>query len=770
MTLSFDSSAPLPPALCFEDFASRLRDRFLTTPLTRIPRHREPPFSSGFNSSWEVSGMAVKHLVENVRDIALVGHRAAGKTSLADALLFEAHAVPRMGSVDDGTSVSDTDDEEHKHHFTIDTHVLHADHDGKHLNILDAPGYPDFIGAAIEALSAVETAVVVVSAVNGIEVNTRRMFTEAEHRGLSRVIVINKLDVEKTDLPALIERIRSALGNACVMFNVPDQVGPGFSKVHNVLHPDGQAPQSCPVDVVAMRSQLLDAVIEADDTLMEKYLLEGHVSDAELDAAVPIALGTGTLIPIFCTSAKKDIGVKELLDALSRYGLSPEFSRKRLSHFQIGSNGHTHPVEPTEQCEFLGQVFKVVNDKFVGHLSFIRVMSGTISHNHNVVNLRNGLTIRVGHLLETQGKEHTQVHEAGPGDIVAIAKVEGLEIGDTIAYTANAPQLPPPTFPTPMFGLAIEPKQRGDEQKISTALHKLAEEDPTMKVLHDPQTHELVISGVSQLHLDVIRDRLKARFGVEVLAKEPKIPYRETIQGESAADYRHKKQTGGRGQFAEVHLRLYPLPREITTQAQCEEQFANKSRFEKLRSVHYDPSFNFAFLDHTVGGSIPGNFMPAIEKGIKELMERGALAGNRMQDMAVEVHFGKYHEVDSSEAAFKIAGRLAFKKAFLAAMPTLLEPIVKLEITVPARFTGAVLGDLATRRAHVENQETLPGDLAVIFARAPLGEVTKYAAQLGGMSQGQGSYSMEISHYDMVPANVRQQIVSRAVMAKDEEE
>lgn len=714
--------------------------------------------------------MAVKHLVENVRDIALVGHRAAGKTSLADALLFEAHAVPRMGSVDDGTSVSDTDDEEHKHHFTIDTHVLHADHEGKHLNILDAPGYPDFIGAAIEALTAVETAVVVVSAVNGIEVNTRRMFQEAERRGLSRAIVINKLDAEKIEFAALVDNIKATFGKACVLFNVPDQVGPDFSKVFSVLHPEGKAPATCPVDVNAMRSQLLDAVVEADDTLMEKYLTDGNVSDAELDAAVPIALGTGTLIPIFCTSAKKDVGVKELLEAMARYGLSPEFSRKRLCHLQIGANGHMHPVEPTEQCEFLGQVFKVVNDKFVGHLSFIRVMSGKLQHNHNVVNLRSGATLRVGHLLETQGKEHTQVHEAGPGDIVAIAKVEGLDIGDTIAYIANAPQLPPPTFPTPMFGLAIEPKNRGDEQKISMALHKLAEEDPTMRVVHDNQTHELVISGVSQLHLDVIRERLKGRFGVEVISKEPKIPYRETIQGEAAADYRHKKQTGGRGQFAEVHLRLYPLSREITNEAQCGEQFANKCKFEKLRNFHYDPALNFCFIDHTVGGSIPNNFMPAIEKGIKELMERGALAGYRMQDMAVEVHFGKYHEVDSSEAAFKIAGRLAFKKAFLAAMPTLLEPIVKMEITVPAKFTGAVLGDLATRRAHVENQDSLPGDLAVIFARAPLGEVTKYAAQLGGMSQGQGSYSMELSHYEMVPANVRQQIVSRAVLAKDEEE
>ena len=714
--------------------------------------------------------MPVKHLVENVRDIALVGHRAAGKTSLADALLFEAHAVDRMGSVDDGTSVSDSDDEEHKHHFSIDTHVLHADHDGKHLNILDAPGSPDFIGAALEALSAVETAVVVVSAVNGVEMNTRRMFHEAGNRGLSRAIVINKLDADNIDLSALVDNIRATLGANCVLFNAPDRVGPGMRDVYGLLDHRVIIPRTCPVDVPACRSRLIDAIVEADEALMEKYLVEGSVTVAELEADISRALDAGTLIPIFCTSAKRDKGVRELLDALSRYGLSPSFARKRLEGLQVGLNGSTHQLEPTEQEEFVGQVFKVVNDKFVGHLSFIRVIAGKIQHNHNVVNLRNGQTLRVGHLLEAQGKQTTQVPEAGPGDIVAIAKVEGLDIGDTIAYTASAPKMPLPSFPTPMFGLAVEPKTRGDEQKIASGLHKIAEEDPTVKVTHDPQTHELVISGVSQLHLDIIRERLKARFGVEVVTKEPKIPYRETIAGEGVGDYRHKKQTGGRGQFAEVHLRIYPLSRDIKTQAQCEAEFANKSRFEKIRSCHYDPAMNFAFIDHIVGGTIPNNFIPAVEKGCKEVMERGALAGYRIQDLAVEVHFGKYHDVDSSEAAFKTAARHAFRKAFAMARPGLLEPIVKLEITVPTKYTGAVLGDLPTKRAHVENQDSLPGDTTVIYARAPLAEVARYAAQLGGLTQGTGSYAIELSHYDAVPAAVQQQIVSRSKVAADEDE
>ena len=714
--------------------------------------------------------MAVKHLVENVRDIALVGHRAAGKTSLADALLYEAHAVDRLGSVDDGTSVADTDEEEHKHHFSIDTHVLHADHDGKHLNILDAPGNPDFIGAALEALSAVETAVVVISAVNGIEVNTRRMFNEATNRGLSRVIVINKLDAEKVDLPALVANIQATFGKNCVLFNVPNAVGPDFNRVFCLLDPPADIPATCPVNTTEARTQLIDAVVSCDETLTDKYLTEGEVSVAELEADVTKALDAGTLIPIFCTSAKKDVGVKELLEALSKYGLSPQFSRKRLTGIEVTSNGTRHQLEPSENEEFVAQVFKVVNDKFVGHLSFVRVIAGKLQHNHNVINLRTGASLRVGHLLEVQGKMTSPVQEAGPGDIVALAKVEGLEIGDTIAYTNHVPSLPPPTFPTPMFGLAVEPKNRGDEQKISAGLQKIASEDPTVKITHDTQTHELVISGVSQLHLDVIRDRLKARFGVEVTTKEPKIPYRETISAEGAGDYRHKKQTGGRGQFAEVHLRIYPLSRDIKTQQQCEAEFANKSRFEKMRSCHYDPAFNFAFIDHIVGGSIPNNFIPAVEKGCKEMLERGVLAGYRIQDCAVEVHFGKYHDVDSSEAAFKIATRQAFKKAFLSARPTLLEPIVKLEITVPSRYTGAVLSDLPTKRAQVENQENLPGDMTVIYARAPLAEVARYAAQLGGMTQGTGSYAMELSHYEMVPPNIQQQIVSKAQLKDEEEE
>jgi elongation factor G len=713
----------------------------------------------------------LKYHESDIRTIALVGHRASGKTSLADALLHKAHAVDRMGNVDDGTSVSDYDDEEHRHHFSIDTSILHLEHEGKFVNLLDAPGYPDFVGAALEALNAVETAAIVISAVNGIEVNTRRMFHEAGKHALTRLIVVNKCDAENVHFPELIAAIQDTFGKKCVLFNVPDGLGSAFKGVVSVLNPPAEVPKGCPVDPKAVRSQLVDAIVECDEAMMEKYLTEGDLSVDELEGAVAKAVDAGTVVPIFCTAGKKEAGVEELLHALAKYSSTPWHAKVRLADYLHAQNGQQRKFdEADEKGEFLGVVFKTVNDKFVGNLSFIRVLSGKLDAAHPLLNVRTGKTARVSQLLMIQGKTNQPVPEAYPGDIIAVAKVEDLHIGDTVAFNKDAPKLPAPEFPKPMFGLAVEPKNRGDEQKISQSLHKIADEDPTFKVTHDPQTHELVINGVSQLHLEVIQSRLKKRYDLEVVTKEPKIPYRETVTAEGSADYRHKKQTGGRGQFGEVHMRIYPLPREIKSQQEVEEQFANKSRFEKMRSVHYDPDFNFAFIDHIVGGTIPNQFLPAVEKGCKEVLEQGAIAGYRMQDLAVEVYFGKYHDVDSSEAAFKTAGRMALRKAVRTARPVLMEPVVKLEVTVPSRFTGAILGDLNTKRGQVENQDSLPGDLAVIMARVPLAEVTKYAAQLGSMTQGQGSYTMDFSHYDVVPPMIQKQIEAKSKLAHEEEE
>jgi elongation factor G len=708
--------------------------------------------------------------VEDIRNIALAGHGASGKTSLADALLFQAKAVDRKGSVDEGTSISDFDDEEHKRRFSIDTSVLHLEHKGKRVNLLDTPGYPDFVGAALGALGAVENVAVVISAANGVQVNTRRMFAEAGRRGLARLLVLNKLDAENVKFDQVRSALRETFGKGCVLFNAPINPGPGLSGVVSVLSPPGPAPAGCPVNLESARSQLMDAIVEADEALMEEYLTEGTVAADKLTAAIPKALAAGTVVPIFCTSAKKGVGIAELLDALVSYTLSPAEGPKRTATKKQGGESAEVPLSPDPAGEFVGQVFKAVTDKFVGNLSFLRVFQGTYSAEQPLVNARTDKSARTGGLFQMQGNKNTSVPNAVPGDIVAVTKVEDLHIGDTVSNHPHPPKMAPFHYPTPMFGLAVQPKARGDEQKISGSLAKIANEDPTFVVTRDAQTHEMVMTGMSQLHLEVVQNRLKRRFDLEVLTREPKIPYRETIQVPGEGNYRHKKQTGGRGQFGEVHLRVFPLPREITNEEQLLEQFANGDRFEKMRSAHYDATHNFAFIDTIVGGTIPNQFIPAVEKGCKELLERGALAGYPIQDVAAEVHFGKYHDVDSSEAAFKTAARVAFKNAFLASRPILLEPIVDLEVTVPSQYTGPILGDLNTKRARIENQDSLPGDLAVIKAKAPLAEVTRYAARLGSITQGQGSYSMEFSHYDQVPGDVQQQIVSKAKLGADEDE
>jgi elongation factor G len=483
----------------------------------------------------------------------------------------------------------------------------------------------------------------------------------------------------------------------------------------------------------------------------------------------PKALAAGSVIPILCTAAKKDkdIGVAELMEFIVKDTPSPKTAVKRKG----AKAGAEVVLEPSETGEFVAQVFKTISDKFVGTLSYFRVLQGKVTPEQPLISLRTGRGGRSSGLLLPQGKATKPVPEAVPGDIIAVAKVEDLHIGDTVALSANAPKLAPPVYPMPMYGLAVEPKARGDEQKISGSLHKIADEDPTFKITRDNQTKELVITGTSQIHLDIVQKRLKARYDLEIITHEPKIAYRETLTSTADAEYQHKKQSGGRGQYGKVHFRVYPLKDlDIKSEADLLEKFANKSKFEKMRSAHYDPAYNFAFIDHIVGGSVPNNFIPAVEKGCKEVLDQGALAGYRMQDVAVELYFGKYHDVDSSEAAFKTAARMCFKKAFREARPVLLEPIVHVEVTLPSKYTGDILKDLNGKRARVEDQDSLPGDLAVIKAIAPLAEMTRYAAQLGSITQGQGSYTMEFSHYDIVPGNVQQQIVSKAKVAEEEEE
>lgn len=701
------------------------------------------------------------HKTEDLRNVALVGHGAAGKTTLADTMLFKAKAVDRRGSVDDGSSFSDFDEEAKKQKHSIDATLLHFEQDGKLVNLVDSPGYPDFIGQALCALNAVETAVIVVNAGHGIEVNTRRLFAEAKKRELARFIVLNKLDADNIDFLGLLEALRKTFGNGVALFNIPVGLGPKFSGVVSVL----DAPEKLPADLACTledaHSMLDEAVAESDDALAEKFLTDGVLSAEELHHHLPSAIAKGAVVPVFCCSAKKDIGVAELMAGLLEFASAPNtLAHRAADGSKLDLNGK--PV---------GQVFKVINDKFVGTMSFVRLFSGRITNDAQVLNARSGKTFKAHGLLQVQGKASKPLAEAVPGDLFAIPKVEDLHIGDTVG-AEGCPMLEQPRFPTPMFGQAVEPKARGDEQKISGSLAKMAEEDPTFRVSRDPQTKEMVITGMSQLHLDTVLHRLKSRNGLEVITHEPKIAYRETVTGNGEGSHRHKKQSGGRGQFAEVHLRVYHLPRDIHSEEQCKKEFMNKQRFPHLREDHcrYDAKHNFAFIDSVVGGTVPNQYIPAVYKGCQELIERGALAGYQLQDVACEVHFGKDHPVDSSEAAFKTAARIAFKNAILAAKAVLLEPIVNLEVTIPSKYVGSILGDLNTKRARVENQDSLPGDLQVIKAKAPLAEVMRYAAQLSSITQGLGSYTMEFSHYDQVPGNVQQQIVAKVGKLKDEDE
>ncbi len=705
-----------------------------------------------------------KYTVADIRNIALVGHTGSGKTSLVDAMLYKAGAVDRLGRVDEGTSVSDFDDEERERQKSIESHVLFCDWNGKRLHILDTPGSPDFVGACFSVLPAVETAVIVIDATVGIQVNTRKVNARAIEQGLARFVVLNKCDLENIDFSAIVEQLREVLGGNCVFLNLPAGLGADFKGVVSVIDPPNDVPANLPLDLQEERSKLVDAAVENDEELMMRYLDGEEIAGEELARAVRTAIAAGALVPVVCTSADSLVGVEELLTALSEFGV-PANGLERYLEKKSDEGVDRVPLECKEDGPPVAWVFKVQTDPFVGKLSYIRVFSGTLESDTTIVNQRTRKAARLAQLLRIQGKQQIAVEKAIAGELVAVAKVEDIGWGDTLGDTGGAVFAKPP-LPEPMFSLAVEPKSRGDEQKISSSLSRITEEDPTFRVFRNTETKELVISGVSELHLDVIRARLKRRFGLEMNVRTPRIAYRETITSKTEGSYRHKKQTGGRGQFAEVHLRLFPLPRG---QKIDPAQFVTKDKFPQARNYNYHEDLNFLFIDSIVGGVIPNQFIPAVEKGVRETMEAGVLAGYTVQDIAVEVFFGKDHPVDSSEAAFKIASSVAFKTAFLNDKPVLLEPIVNLEVVVPVANMGDVMSDLSSRRARIQGSEPIPGGMAVIRAQAPLAEVMEYSRSLGSITGGQGYYTIEPSHYDVVPPHIQQQIIEQAERAKEEQ-
>ncbi|HID76911.1 MAG TPA: elongation factor G [Planctomycetaceae bacterium] len=696
-----------------------------------------------------------KYRVQDIRNVAFCGHGGSGKTTLVDTLLGLTGTVKRPASVDEGTSICDFDEEEKAHKYSIETSVVHFEHGGKWFHVIDTPGYPDFINQTISALRGVDMAAVVINAQAGIEVNTRRVFAEAEKAGVGRMIVISKMDLDNIDFPGLLENIQEVFGSRCVPMNVPLGHGAGFRGVAGTLRLPEDLSGTL-VDAEAIHESLIESIVMGDEEVMERYLEGSAPSDEELARLLKLAVADGSLIPMVCLSTKKGIGLNELLEALVLCGLSPD----QVKRTATGPGDEPVEVQADPAGPLVAQVFKTRIDPFVQKLSFIRVYSGTLTTGSTVPVVGQRKGVKLGQLLRVQASETEPIESAGPGDIVAVAKMEEFRTGTTLGQVT----MPPLPFPTPMVGLAASPKSRGDEAKLSGAVAKVSQEDPTFVVERDAQTKEMVITGMSELHLQIIQERLKRRDKVEMITKEPKIPYRETIQATAEGSYRHKKQTGGRGQFGEVHIRMFPLPAEVDP-----EQYATKERFPSMKEYHYHPDCNFLWIDSIVGGTIPSNFMPAVEKGFLDRIDRGVIAGYRVQNVCVEVYFGKHHPVDSSEQSFRTAASMVFRNVFMEARPALLEPIVKMAVTVPADAVGDINSDLSGRRGRVLGMDSAGGGMQTITAEVPLAEVTTYARSLSSITGGQGSYTLEFTRYDVVPGNIQQEIIRAAKLEEEEE-
>ncbi|MCC6320379.1 MAG: elongation factor G [Phycisphaerales bacterium] len=683
--------------------------------------------------------MAVQS-VSDIRNICLVGHSGSGKTTLTERLLFATGAIKRMGTVEEGNTVSDWTDEERHHKHSLQPAVAHFNYEGHDVNVIDTPGLADFIGHSIACLPAVETVAVVVDAVKGIENVTRRMMTVAADRKLPRMIVVNKIEHPEADLEMLVAQLRDSFGPICLPINLPT---PDRKDVINVFEHDGSDAKGDKTEFGSVHDahkQIVEQVIEVDEDLTMQYLESGEAGSfdgTKLHAAFERCLDEGHLVPICFCSAKGGAGIDDLLHVFATLCPSPDevHPSEFLKRGEDQTADSDYRPDPEPHRPLIAHVFKVTTDPFVGKLGMFRVHQGIVRHKQDLLIDDQKNPIRIGHMFRLQGKEHVEVHELGPGQIGAVAKIDQLRFNSVLheSHDADYVRVKPLPMPRPMFGLAVELKNHADETKFSGAVHKLTSEDPCFALERIAATKQTVIRGMGELHLRVMLEKLKAG-GIEVLTSPPKIAYKETITVKANGHHRHKKQTGGAGQFGEVYLTVEPLPP--------------------------DHAEGFEFVNDTVGGSIPKQFMPAIEKGVRMMLSDGAVAGYPMTGIRVAVYDGKYHAVDSKEIAFVTAGKYAFIDGVKNARPKLLEPFVMLEISIPSRFMGDITADLSGKRGRVQSTDMVGSDMCVIRATAPLGELQNYSSQLKSMTGGAGAYSMEYSHDEQTPAHVQQEVVS----------
>ena len=668
--------------------------------------------------------------VGNIRTLALVGPAAAGKTTLAEALLQHTGAMGAAGSVERGSTVSDHDALEIKAGHSLQSSVMHLDHGGCRIHLIDTPGAPDFIGQSLPALEAVETAAIVINAAAGIEPMAQRMMAYAAERGLDRLVIVNRIDAQDVDLSAVLADIQAAFGQECLPLNLPDA---GATQVVDCFY---NREGHCDFGAVAdAHRALVEQVVEVDGDFVDRYLNDGDIDANELHAPLEQALREGHLIPVCFVSARTGAGVPELLDVIAR--LLPNPTEGNPPDFLNGEGDAATLMhaKPDPAAHVLAHVFKVSIDPYVGKLGFVRVHQGSITPGTQLYVGDGRKPFKVGHVYLQQGKNHVEVPSAGPGDICAVAKIDELHF-DAVLHDAAEDDhihLKPLPFPVPVHGVAISPKRRGDEQRMWDIVGKLVAEDPCLKLEHLAQTNETVVYGLGELHLRMLLERLRDVHKFEVDTRPPRIAYRETITQNAAAQYRHKKQSGGAGQFGEVHLRIEPLPRGA----------------------------GFEFVDQVKGGTIPGQFMPAVEKGVREALAEGVIAGYPVHDVRVIVHDGKHHAVDSKEIAFVTAGKRAFQAAIRQAKPVVLEPIAQVQIAAPESAMGAITGDLSARRGMVSGTDSGQLGQLTVNGQAPMAELADYQTRLNAMTAGQGRYSLALSHYEVVPPGVQQQLMGQ---------